>query len=100
MEPEFTRSITSRFICDYLYFYFWLAVVLAAVSLLGAVGAAVALKGPLLNKVFFIFPYLIASGLGVLTALSLYVLCERALHPEESSNKGGRSAEGMGMRQY
>ena len=101
MEPEFTRGITSRFICDYLYFYFWLAVVVSGLSLLGSVGAAIAVKGPLVSKIFIVFPYLIMAALGVLTALSLYVMCERSLHPEDSSNKGGRSAEGyMGGKKY
>ena len=95
MEPQFTRSISSRFVCDYLYFYFWLVVVLSSLAVLASIGSAVALKGPLLMKVLLILPNLLVAGLGGLLALSLYVICERGLHPEESSNKGGRSAEGF-----
>ena len=95
MEPQFTRSISSRFVCDYLYFYFWLVVVLSSLAVLASVGSAVTLKGPLLMKVLLILPNLLVAGLGGLLALSLYVICERGLHPEESSNTGGRSAEGF-----
>jgi hypothetical protein len=46
-------------------------------------------------KVLLVLPNIFVAGLGSLLALSLYVICERGLHPEESSNKGGRSAEGF-----
>jgi hypothetical protein len=98
MEPEFTQAISSRFVCNYLYFYYWLAVVVAGLSVLGT-GAAIALtKGPILQKVLVALPNLFVAALAVLTALSLYIICERGLRPEESSNKGGRSAEGYRTR--
>lgn len=95
MEPEFTRAVTSRFVCDYLYFYYWLAVVVAVLASIGTIGAAVAMKGPILTKFLVALPNLFVSALAVLTALSLYIICERGLRPEISSNKGGRSAEGF-----
>lgn len=94
MEPEFTRAVSSRFVCNYLYFYFMLTIAVAALSVIGAGAAAVALKGSLLTKIFVILPNLFVAALAVLTGLSLYVICERGLRPEESSNKGGRAAEG------
>jgi hypothetical protein len=94
MEPQFTQAISSRFVCDYLYFYFILVAVLAGVSLLGSVATIVLAKGGLLGKILMALPSLLVSGLAVMLALSLYVICERGLRPEESSNKGGRSAEG------
>jgi hypothetical protein len=95
MEPTFTQTISSRFICDYLYFYYWLAVVVAVMAAFGTVGAVIAMKGSLLTKVLVALPNLFVSALAVLTALSLYIICERGLRPEASSNKGGRSAEGF-----
>jgi hypothetical protein len=95
MEPQFTRTISSRFVCDYLYFYFWLVVVVSSLAVVASVGSAVAMKGPLLMKLFMVLPNLLVAALGGLLALSLYVICERGLRPEESSNKGGRSAEGF-----
>lgn len=62
---------------------------------LGTIGAAVAMKGSILTKILVALPNLFVSALAVLTALSLYIICERGLRPEESSNKGGRSAEGF-----
>ena len=95
MEPSFTQAVSSRFVCDYLYFYYWLAVVVAIMAALGTIGAAVAMKGSILTKILVALPNLFVSALAVLTALSLYIICERGLRPEASSNKGGRSAEGF-----
>ena len=99
MEPQFTQAISSRFVCDYLYFYYWLAVVVAALSVLGS-GAAIALaKGPILQKILMALPNLFVAALAVLTSLSLYIICERGLRPEVGeTNKGGRSAEGYRTR--
>jgi hypothetical protein len=94
MEPEFTRKISSRFVCDYLYFYFWLVVTTMSIAVIAAIGAAVAIKGSILTKFFMVLPNVLVATLASLLALSLYVICERGLRPEESSNKGGRSAEG------
>ena len=98
MEPQFTQAISSRFVCNYLYFYYWLAVVVAGLSVLGTGAAMVLTKGPILQKVLVALPNLFVAALAVLTALSLYIICERGLRPEESSNKGGRSAEGYRTR--
>ena len=95
MEPSFTQAVSSRFVCDYLYFYYWLAVVVAVMAALGTIGAAVVMKGSLITKVLVALPNLFVSALAVLTALSLYIICERGLRPEASSNKGGRAAEGF-----
>lgn len=95
MEPQFTRTISSRFVCDYLYFYFWMVVTLTSLAVIAGIGSAVAMKGSFLVKLLVVLPNLFVAGLGSLLALSLYVICERGLRPEESSNKGGRSAEGF-----
>ena len=95
MEPEFTKAITSRFVCDYLYFYYWLAVVVAGLSVLGTGAAILLTKGGIVQKILVALPNLFVASLAVLTALSLYIICERGLRPEENSNKGGRSAEGF-----
>ena len=92
MEPEFTRKVSSRFVCDYLYFYFWLAVVVIVLAFAGGVGAAVAIKAPVTAKVLMILPYLISGTLGVLTALSFYIMCERGLKPgKEDEVKSDKS---------
>lgn len=98
MEPQFTQAISSRFVCDYLYFYFILVCVLAGLSLVGTVGSFFLMKGGLLQKVLIALPNLFVLALAVLMAMSLYIICERGLRPEESSNKGGRSAEGYRTR--
>jgi hypothetical protein len=94
MEPQFTQAISSRFVCNYLYFYYWLAVVVAGLSVIGTGAALILTKGPIVQKILMALPNLFIAALAVLTGLSLYIICERGLRPEESSNKGGRSAEG------
>ena len=98
MEPEFTRAVSSRFVCNYLYFYFMLTLVVAGLSVIGGVAAAFAVKGTVVTKLFMLLPNLLVATLAVLTGLSLYVICERGLRPEESETKGGRSAEGYRSR--
>lgn len=98
MEPQFTQAVSSRFVCDYLYFYFILVMVVAGFSLIGIVSTILLAKGGLLNKILFTIPNILILALAILNAMSLYVICERGLRPEESSNKGGRSAEGYRTR--
>ncbi len=81
MEPQFTQKISSRFVCDYLYFYFWLAVVVIGLAFAGAVGAAFVIKAPVTTKVLMVLPYVISGTLGCLSALSFYIMCERGLKP-------------------
>lgn len=98
MEPQFTQAVSSRFVCDYLYFYFWFVAVLAGLALVGSGATILFAKGSILQKILMALPSIFVSGLGVMLALSLYIICERGLRPEESSNKGGRSAEGYKSR--
>lgn len=98
MEPQFTQGISSRFVCDYLYFYFILVCVLAGFSLIGTVASFFLMKGNLVQKALVALPNLFVLALAVLMAMSLYIICERGLRPEESDNKGGRSAEGYRSR--
>lgn len=72
----------------------WFAVVVAAFAVLGGLGTAIAMKGSILTRVLIALPNIFVAALAVLTALSLYIICERGLKPELSNNKGGRSAEG------
>ena len=76
----------------------WFAVVVAAFAVLGDIGTAVAMKGNVVTRILMTLPNLFVAALAVLTALSLYIICERGLRPEEASNKGGRSAEGYASR--
>lgn len=98
MEPQFTQAISSRMVCDYLYFYYWFAVAIAILASGSFVFSLTMMKGPLLLKILAGLPYIFVIALGVLNALSWYVICERGLKPEQASNTGGRSAEGFRRR--
>ena len=86
-EPGFTQTISSRTVCDYLYFYYWYALVLAALTLFGAVGTILMMKGPLINKLGVGLMYAFVLSLAVLLALSLYIICERGLKPDQNKNE-------------
>ena len=83
-EPEFTQTISSRTVCDYLYFYYWYALVLAVLTLFGAI---LMMKGPLINKLGVGLMYAFVLSLAVLLALSLYIICERGLKPDQNKNE-------------
>jgi hypothetical protein len=79
MEPDFTKAVSSRFVCDYLYFYFMWTIVLGVVSVIAGGTLAVNMKGTVLTKVALFLPYVFVAGLASLLGLSLYLMCERGL---------------------
>jgi hypothetical protein len=86
MEPAWTKGIEKRTICTFYYALFILNCVIAALMVAGLVGTIAASK-KLSSPVFWLF-ILVQIGLlsiGVLNALFLYVICERALVDEKKN---------------
>jgi hypothetical protein len=84
MEPQWTKGIEKKTICTFYYALFILNSVIAIVMVGGLVGTIAASK-KLSSPVFWLF-ILVEVGLlaiGVLNALFLYVICERALVDEK-----------------
>jgi len=75
------QGVSSRFICDYLYFYYWLVVTVMVLAVFTSVVTAFTIKGPVLVRVLMLLPNLFVGALALLTALSLYLICERGLKP-------------------
>lgn len=84
MEPQWTQGIEKRTICTFYYALFILNSVIALLMLGGLVGTIASSK-KMSNPIFWLF-ILVEVGLisiGVLNALFLYVICERALVEEK-----------------
>jgi hypothetical protein len=80
-EPKFMQGISSRFICDYLYVYYWMVVAVMILAVFTSVVTAFTIKGPVLVRVLMLLPNLFVAALAILMALSLYLICERGLKP-------------------
>ena len=84
MEPSWTKPIDKRTICSFYYALFILNLVIAFLGVVGLVGT-IAVSKKLGAPTFWLF-ILVQIGLlsiGVLNALFLYVICERALVEEK-----------------
>ena len=80
-EPKFMQGISSRFICDYLYVYYWMVVAVMVLAVFTSVITAFTIKGPVLVRVLMLLPNLFVAALAILMALSLYLICDRGLKP-------------------
>jgi hypothetical protein len=87
MEPDFTKAVSNRFICDYLYFYFMWAIVLGVLSIIAGGTLAFNMKGTVLIKMAVFLPYVFVAGLASLLGLSLYLMCERGLAVMDKEKK-------------
>lgn len=87
MEPDFTKAVSSRFVCDYLYFYFMWTIVLGLVSVVAGGTLALNMKATVLTKVAVFLPYVFVAGLASLLGLSLYLMCERGLAVMDKEKK-------------
>jgi hypothetical protein len=75
-EPDFTKKISSKTICDFFYYFFLAYVILGVLSLFALVGVAMTAKAtPWGSIIGYLLTFLIAST----TALFHYLVCSRAL---------------------
>ncbi len=75
-EPDFTKKISSKTICDFFYYFFWAYVILGGLSLLALIGTAMTAKvtpwGSLIS-------YGLTFAIAAITALFHHLVCSRAL---------------------
>ena len=79
MEPNWTKSIPSKFICDVYYFFFVIYAIIAVLSLVGTVGIVFAAKLPKALAVSVGFQGVIGGSISAVLALYMYLICDRAL---------------------
>ena len=75
-EPDFTKKISSKSICDFFYYFFVAYVVLGSLSLIALVGTAMMAKSiPWSSMITYALTFAIAAT----SALFHYLVCSRAL---------------------
>lgn len=87
MEPQWTKQFDKRTICTFYYALFLLNAIIAvlmAVALVGTIYSSKKLSSPIFW--LFILVQLGIMSIGVLNALFLYVICERALVDEKKKD--------------
>jgi hypothetical protein len=75
-EPDFTKKISSKTICDFFYYFFWAYVILGGLSLLALVGTAMMAKATPWGS---IISYGLTFAIAAITALFHHLVCSRAL---------------------
>ena len=80
-SPQWTDKIPSTVVCNYFYVFFIIFAVYAAISLLGGVYIFATSKMSVGILIGVIFNILLSFGISATSALSLYLICERALKP-------------------
>jgi len=79
MEPQWTKQIPSKTICDVYYFIFWIYVALAVLAIVGTIAILVSFKLPKGLSVAVGFQGLLATGITATLALFQYLVCARTL---------------------
>lgn len=79
MEPEWTKAIPSRLVCDYYYVLFVINAVIAAFAVLALPVMLFTMKMPASMVMLHGFQVVIMAALAIIGSLSLYLLCDRSL---------------------
>ena len=74
------QSIPSNWVCNWYYFFFVLAAIIAALALIGF-GASVAgiMKAPRGVTMAISFSYILQAIIATIASLFAYLVCDRAL---------------------
>ena len=83
MEPEWTRSIPSKTICDFFYVFYVVFAVILVISLVGTVLTLFNMKKLGLAGVLLAIQGLVIMALAAAKALFTYLICDRALLSKE-----------------
>lgn len=94
--PQWTDAISNVVLCDFYYIFFIIFAIFAAISLLGGIYIFSTTKMPLSHLIGVFFNIILTGGLSATSALFLYLICDRSLHPNYPSNADGfMGAEGF-----
>lgn len=75
-EPDFTKKISSKTICDFFYYFFIAYVVLGLFSLVALVGTAMMAKSTPWGA---LISYGLTFAIAAISAMFHYLVCSRAL---------------------
>jgi hypothetical protein len=80
--PSWTNKISNSMICNYFYIFFVIFAVWAGLSLLAGVWIFASRRSMSFGMLMaLIINILLSFGISATTALFLYLICDRALHP-------------------
>lgn len=79
MEPEWTKAIPSKLVCDYYYVLFVINAVIAAFAIVALPIMLFTMKMPVSMLMLHAFQVIIMAALAIIGSLSLYLLCDRSL---------------------
>ena len=80
--PAWTNKISNAMMCNYFYIFFLIFAVWAGLSLLGGIWVFASRKTMTFGMLIALIINIILSfGISATTALFLYLICDRALHP-------------------
>jgi hypothetical protein len=78
-EPDWTKNISSKTVCDFFYIFFIIYAVLAGIALLGMLVTVFTVKLPKGLMFASIFSNLLVMAVSGTMALFHYLVCTRAL---------------------
>ena len=91
-KPQWTDAISNVVVCDFYYIFFVIFAIFAAISVLGGLYIFATTKMPLSQLIGVFFNIILTGGLSATSALFLYLICDRSLHPKYDGFQG---AEGF-----
>ena len=91
-KPQWTDAISNVVLCDFYYIFFVIFAIFAAISVLGGIYIFATTKMPLSQLIGVFFNIILTGGLSATSALFLYLICDRSLHPKYDGFQG---AEGF-----
>lgn len=80
-KGSWTDMISDNILCGYFYVFFIIFCVFAAISFIGGVWIFSTSKMTTSMLIGMIFNILLSFGISATSALFLYLICDRALHP-------------------
>jgi len=81
-KKQWTDAISNVVVCDFYYIFFVIFAIFAAISILGGIYIFVSTKMPFSQLIGVFFNILLTAGLSATSALFLYLICDRSLHPK------------------
>ena len=80
-KKQWTDAISNVVLCDFYYIFFVIFAIFAAISVLGGLYIFSTTKMPFSQLIGVFFNIILTGGLSATSALFLYLICDRSLHP-------------------
>ena len=88
-KPQWTDAISNVVVCDFYYIFFVIFAIFAAISVLGGIYIFATTKMPFSQLIGVFFNIILTGGLSATSALFIYLICDRSLHPNYDGFQNG-----------